>query len=84
MMSPTGGQCHCFVALARRRRSVLQICKLSLVEFGNDVEVAWSSVLRMREHSMSTLASPSDSETLLLWDRGFFSYELWQKMNLTG
>ena len=59
-----------------------QIRKLSLVELGTHVEVAM--VVRSSSHgeqSMSAgLLRHLTSEMLVLWDRGFFSYDLWQQM----
>jgi hypothetical protein len=59
-----------------------QIRKLSLVELGTHVEVALVvKPCRCSEHAMvDALLGHLDSEMLLLWDRGFFSYELWQKL----
>ena len=61
-----------------------QVRKVALVETGTHVEVAitWAGV---REHDEQTLAKtlfdrvPADA--LLLLDRGFFGYDLWQKLD---
>jgi Insertion element 4 transposase N-terminal/Transposase DDE domain len=60
-----------------------QVRKLSLVELGTHVEVAL--VVRSSAHGEQSMVSGVfrhlTSEMLLLWDRGFFSYELgWQMM----
>jgi hypothetical protein len=59
-----------------------QVRKLSLVELGTHVEVAL--VVRSSAHGEQSmidgLIGHLRSEMLLLWDRGFFSYELWQRM----
>lgn len=59
-----------------------QIRKLSLVELGTHVEVALVvKPCRCSEQAMvDALLRHLDPEMLLLWDRGFFSYELWQKL----
>jgi Insertion element 4 transposase N-terminal/Transposase DDE domain len=60
-----------------------QVRKLSLVELGTHVEVAL--VVRSSAHGepsmIGGLFRHLTSEMLLLWDRGFFSYELWQQMS---
>jgi Insertion element 4 transposase N-terminal/Transposase DDE domain len=60
-----------------------QICKLSLVELGTHVEVAF--VARPITHGEQAMVGPLlghlDDEMLLLWDRGFFSYNLWKEVN---
>ncbi len=59
-----------------------QVRKLSLVELGTHVEVAL--VVRSSAHGeqsmIAGLIRHLTAQMLLLWDRGFFSYELWQKM----
>ena len=59
-----------------------QARKLSLVELGTHVEVAM--VVRSSAHGEQSMFAGLfrhlTSEMLLLWDRGFFSYELWQQM----
>lgn len=59
-----------------------QIRKLSLVELGTHVEVALIvKPCRTGEHAMVDALLPRlTPEMLLLWDRGFFSYELWRKL----
>jgi hypothetical protein len=63
-----------------------QVRKLSLVELGTHVEVAM--VVRPSAHGepsmVAGLIRHLDPEMLLLWDRGFFSYELWQRMIARG
>ena len=58
--------------------------KLSLVELGTHVEVAM--VVRSSAHGepamVAGLFRHLTSEMLLLSDRGFFSYELWQQMGI--
>jgi hypothetical protein len=59
-----------------------QVRKLSLVELGTHVEVGL--VVRSSSHGETSMVAGLfrhlTSEMLLLWDRGFFSYELWQQM----
>src|SRR5512135_1394373 len=59
-----------------------QVRKLSLVELGTHVEVAL--VVRSSSHGEQSMIAGLfrhlTSEMLLLWDRGFFSYELWQQL----
>jgi hypothetical protein len=61
-----------------------QVRKLSLVELGTHVEVAL--VVRSSAHGEQAMVGGLfrhlTSEMLLLWDRGFFSYELWQEMTV--
>jgi hypothetical protein len=59
-----------------------QVRKLSLVELGTHVEVALVvKPCRCGEHAMvDGLLRHLTPEMLLLWDRGFFSYGLWQKL----
>jgi Insertion element 4 transposase N-terminal/Transposase DDE domain len=63
-----------------------QIRKLSLVELGTHVEVALIvKPCRTGEHAMVDALLPHlTPEMLLLWDRGFFSYEQWRKLNTPG
>lgn len=63
-----------------------QIRKLSLVELGTHVEVALVvKPCRTGEHAMvDALLRHLTPEMLLLWDRGFFSYEQWRKLSTTG
>jgi hypothetical protein len=59
-----------------------QIRKLSLVELGTHVEVGL--VVRSSAHGEQSMIAGVfrhlTSEMLLLWDRGFFSSELWKQM----
>jgi hypothetical protein len=59
-----------------------QVRKLSLVELGTHAEIAL--VVRSSSHGeqsmIAGLLRHLTSKMLLLWDRGFFSYELWQQM----
>jgi hypothetical protein len=63
-----------------------QIRKLSLVELGTHGEVAL--VVRSSAHGEQSMIGGLfrhlTSEMLLLWDRGFFSYELWRQMTARG
>jgi hypothetical protein len=63
-----------------------QIRKLSLVELGTHVEVALIvKPCLTGEHAMVDALLPHlTSQMLLLWDRGFFSYKLWQKLMARG
>ena len=63
-----------------------QIRKLSLVELGTHVEVALIvKPCRTGEHAMVDALLPHvNPEMLLLWDRGFFSYEQWRKLTTRG
>ena len=60
-----------------------QVRKLSLVELGTHVEVAF--VARPITHGERAMVGPLlgqlDDEVLLLWDRGFFSYDLWKEVS---
>jgi Insertion element 4 transposase N-terminal/Transposase DDE domain len=60
-----------------------QVRKLSLVELGTHVEVAMVvGCSSCGEHSMVEGLLPHlTPEMLLLWDRGFFSYTQWQRLN---
>jgi hypothetical protein len=59
-----------------------QVRKLSLVELGTHVEVGM--VVRSSAHGEQSMVSSLfrylTAAMLLLWDRGFFSYELWKQM----
>jgi hypothetical protein len=63
-----------------------QVRKLSLVELGTHVEVAL--VVKHghcgEQAMVDGLLRHLTSEMLLLWDRGFFSYELWRKLHARG
>ena len=63
-----------------------QVKKLSLVELGTHVEVAFVvKPCRGDERSMAAgLLRHLTPEMLLLLDRGFFSYELWRGLTATG
>lgn len=60
-----------------------QVRKLSLVELGTHVEVA--TVIRSSAHGEQAMVPGLfrhlTPEMLLLWDRGFFSYDLWKQMD---
>jgi hypothetical protein len=72
----------CPSAGPRGKGAFPQVRKLSLVELGTHVEVAL--VVRSSAHGEQSMIAGLfrhlTSEMLLLWDRGFFSYELWQQM----
>jgi Insertion element 4 transposase N-terminal/Transposase DDE domain len=63
-----------------------QVRKLSLVELGTHVEVAL--VVKHgqcgEQAMVDGLLRHLSPEMLLLWDRGFFSYELWRKLAARG
>lgn len=63
-----------------------QIRKLSLVELGTHVEIAFVlKRLSCGEQSMvGGLLRHLTPEMLLLWDRGFFSYKLWKNLDSCG
>lgn len=63
-----------------------QIKKLSLVELGTHIEVAFLvRPCRTGEQAMvDGLLRHLTPGMLLVWDRGFFSYELWQKVSARG
>jgi hypothetical protein len=63
-----------------------QIRKLSLVELGTHVEVAMVvKHIHCGERSMvGALLRHLSAEMLLLLDQGFFSYEMWQRLDATG
>lgn len=60
-----------------------QVRKLSLVELGTHSEVAL--VIKHghcgEQTMVDALLRHLESKMLLLWDRGFFSYELWRKLS---
>ncbi|HMB05075.1 MAG TPA: IS4 family transposase [Isosphaeraceae bacterium] len=63
-----------------------QVKKLSLVEWGTHVEVAFGvKPCRCGERAMvEGLRRSLSPEMLLLLDQGFYSYELWQRLESTG
>ncbi len=63
-----------------------QVKKLSLVELGTHVEVAFAvKHCGGNERAMvAGLLRHLTPEMLLLLDRGFFSYELWREVTATG
>ena len=63
-----------------------QVRKLSLVELGTHVEVAFvvRSIAHGEQAMVGGLLRHLTPEMLLLWDRGFFSYELWQEVTSRG
>jgi Insertion element 4 transposase N-terminal/Transposase DDE domain len=63
-----------------------QVRKLSLVELGTHVEVAFvvRPITQGEQGMVGALLRHLDAEMLLLWDRGFFSYGLWQKVTARG
>ena len=63
-----------------------QIRKLSLVELGTHVEVAFvvRSIAHGEPSMVGALLDHLDREMLLLWDRGFFSYDLWKAVTARG
>src|SRR3954454_12433810 len=63
-----------------------QIRKLSLVELGTHVETAFvvRSVAHGEESMVGALLRHLDPTMLLLWDRGFFGYELWKQVTARG
>jgi hypothetical protein len=63
-----------------------QVRKLSLVELGTHVELALViKHIHCGERTMvAALLRHLTAEMLLLLDRGFFSYELWQRLDSTG
>ena len=60
-----------------------QVRKLSLVELGTHVEVAFQiKPCAWSEQAMLPRLLPSlGPDMLLIWDRNFFSYELWRTLN---
>ena len=73
---PSGGE--------RGEGAFPQVRKLSLVEVGTHVELAFQvKPYRCSEQAMLPALLPHLSpEMLLLWDRNFFSYALWKTLNL--
>jgi hypothetical protein len=66
-----------------------QVRKLSLVEVGTHAEVAFALKGIREEQSSEKAMAPAllrhlTPEMLLLWDRGFFSYRLWQQATANG
>lgn len=66
-----------------------QVRKLSLVEVGTHVEVAFALKGVREANSSEQRMAPAllrhlRPDMLLLWDRGFFSYALWQQATATG
>ena len=59
-----------------------QVRKLSLVELGTHVEVAFvaRSIAHGEQSMVGALLRHLDPGMLLLWDRGFFSYALWKEV----
>jgi len=59
-----------------------QVRKLSLVELGTHVEVAFvaRSIAHGEPAMVGALLRHLDAGMLLLWDRGFFSYALWKEV----
>ncbi len=63
-----------------------QVRKLSLVELGTHAEVAFvvRSILHGEQGMVGALLRHLAPEMLLLWDRGFFSYGLWEAVTSRG
>ncbi len=63
-----------------------QVRKLSLVELGTHVEVAFvvRPITQGEQGMVGALLRHLHPEMLLLWDRGFFSYGLWQEVASRG
>ena len=59
-----------------------QVRKLSLVELGTHVEVAFvaRSIAHGEQSMVGALLGHLGPDMLLLWDRGFFSYALWKQV----
>jgi hypothetical protein len=59
-----------------------QVRKLSLVELGTHVEVAFvaRSIAHGEQSMVGALLGHLGPDMLLLWDRGFFSYALWKEV----
>jgi hypothetical protein len=71
----------------RGRGARPQIRKLSLVEVGThaEVDLLVKGIKHSGEQSMArALFRSLDATMLLLWDRGFFSYSLWQTVVARG
>jgi hypothetical protein len=75
---PTGGK--------RGDGAFPQVRKLSLVELGTHVEVAFQAKpCTVSEQAMlPRLLRRVTADMLLIWDRNFFSYELWKTLNSRG
>jgi hypothetical protein len=63
-----------------------QIRKVSLVELGTHVEVAvvFKTIRAGEQAAISALLKHLPPDALLLWDRGFFSYERWKALVSRG
>jgi hypothetical protein len=66
-----------------------QIRKLSLVEAGTHAELAFAVKGLKEKQSAEQAMAPGllrhlRRDMLLVWDRGFFSYKLWQQVLLSG
>lgn len=63
-----------------------QIRKLSLVELGTHIEFAFvaRSTAHGEQSMVGGLLRHLSAEMLLLWDRGFFSYRLWDEVTSRG
>jgi hypothetical protein len=63
-----------------------QVRKLSLVELGTHVEVDFvvRSIAHGEQSMVEALLGRLEPEMLLLWDRGFFSYDLWNTVTTRG
>jgi Insertion element 4 transposase N-terminal/Transposase DDE domain len=66
-----------------------QVRKLSLVEVGSHAELAFVVKGIKQKDSAEKSMAPAlfrhlNASMLLLWDRGFFSYKLWQDLILRG
>jgi hypothetical protein len=87
--SPANAQAFGYPSGGRGDGAFPQVRKLSLVETSTHAEVAF--VLRgiRGEHSSEQAMAPAllrhlTPDMLLLWDRGFLSYRLWQQATATG
>lgn len=63
-----------------------QLRKVSLVELGTHVEVAFvpKPITTSEQAAIGALLKHVPADGLLLWDRGFFSYEQWKRLNSRG
>jgi hypothetical protein len=63
-----------------------QLRKVSLVELGTHVEVAFvvKPITTGEQAAIPALLKAVPPDALLLWDRGFFSYELWKLLQSKG
>lgn len=63
-----------------------QVRKLSLIELGTHVEIAFQAKpYRISEQAMvPALLKHLRPNMLLIWDRNFFSYDLWKRLNSRG